>query len=104
MIDYRDAIESAMMPEKADEPWITFADSLHESLIRLEQMINDVSDLREICHDEWCDANECLLDEASIAAFAISEPHWAREEDSRKLKELKKRIHDLFKSHATSVH
>jgi hypothetical protein len=103
MIDYRDAMESAMMPEKADRPWITFTDSLHESLIRLEQMIDDVSDLRGVCRDEWCEANECLLDEASIAAFAISEPRWASREDSRKLKELKKRIHDLFKSQMPTI-
>jgi hypothetical protein len=104
MIDYRGAMESAMSPDKADEQWITFADSLHESLIRLEEMVNDVSDLRGVCHDEWCEANECLLDQASIAAFAISEPHWASPEDSKKLKELKKRIHDLFKSQAQIIH
>jgi len=98
MTDYRDAIDSAMSPEKADEPWTVFSDSLHESLVRLEQIINDVTDLREVCRDEWCEANECLLDEASVAAFAVSEPHWASQEDSKKLKELKKRIHDLYKS------
>jgi hypothetical protein len=104
MIDYRDAIDSAMTPEKADEPWMVFSDSLHESLVRLEQMVNDVSDLREVCRDEWCEANECLLDEASIAAFTISEPHWASQEDSTKLKELKKRIHNLYRSKAPTIH
>jgi hypothetical protein len=104
MVDYRDAMESAMTPEKADEPWITFSDSMNESLTRLEEMVNDVSDLQGICHDEWCEASECLLGEASIAAFAISEPHWASPEDSRKLRELKKRIHGLYKSKSPAIH
>ena len=104
MIDYRDAMESAMTPEKADAPWITFANSLKESLVRLEEIINDVSDLKGICHDEWCEASECLLGEASTAAFAISEPHWASPEDSKKLRELKKRIHSLYKSKTSSIH
>jgi hypothetical protein len=28
--------------------------------------------------------------------FTISEPRWASEEDSKKLKSLKRRVHDLY--------
>ena len=93
---YKDAMESAMVPQRADKDWIAFNLSFNESLDRLEQIVDDVASLRGVCHDEWCDSNECMLDEASIFAFAISEPHWASAEDSKRLKNLKKRIHDLF--------
>jgi hypothetical protein len=92
---YQDAMESAMQNEKSDGSWDVYADGLHESLETLEQEISDVEDLRKVCKDEWCVATECLLQEATVSAFAISEPHWASPEDSRKLKEIKKKIHDL---------
>lgn len=101
---YKDAIQSAMVPEKGDDSWFSFSGSYNESLDRLEQIINDVSDMRQVCRDEWCEMNECLLDEASIFAFAISEPHWASSEDSHRLKSLKKRIHDLFAEMKPTVH
>lgn len=104
MIDYKDAMDSATVRQKGEEAWSTFTDSFHESLDRLEKMIDDIAEMRSVCRDEWCEANECLLDEASIFAFAISEPHWASEEDSRRLKDLKKRIHDLFGNLKPGVH
>ena len=101
---YKDAMESAMVPQRADKDWIAFASSFNSALDRLEQIVDDVSSLRGVCHDEWCDANECMLDEASIFAFSISEPHWASDEDSGRLKKLKKRIHDLFGELKPSMH
>jgi len=92
---YKDAINSASQTERGDDSWTEFSDSFHASVGRLGEMVNDVSEMRENCRDEWCDAAECLLGEATTAAFAVSEPHWALSEDSRKLKDLKKRIHDL---------
>jgi hypothetical protein len=94
-MNYQDAIDSAQQREFGDLSWNDFSDSFEDSLERLEEIVNDVSDLRQVCSDEWCDATECLLGEATIAAFAISEPHWASEEDSKRLRDIKKRIHGL---------
>ncbi len=102
-MNYRDAMSSATMLDHGDESWNSFSDSYHESLGRLEEMIDDISDLKQVCRDEWCEAAECMLDEASVAAFAISEPHWESKEDSRRLRDLKRKIHDLYKS-GESVH
>lgn len=101
---YQDAMYSAMEPSRSDESWDNFTESLHGSLVRLEEIIDDVAEVSAVCTDEWCEAANCMLDEATVAAFAISEPHWASEEDSRKLKELKKRLHDLHvdRSHQAS--
>ncbi len=95
MTTYKDAMESAMQPDPAGESWMMFDEYMHESLTRLEEIIRDVEEMRGVCRDEWCETNECMLGEATVAAFAISEPHWATDEESNKLKELKRRIHDL---------
>jgi len=100
-MNYTDAMNSASQPERGDESWISFSESFHDSMGRLEEIVDDVAEMREVCTGEWCEATECMLDEATVAAFAISEPHWAISEDSQKLKELKRRIHDL---HARKPH
>lgn len=100
---YQDAMYTAMEPVKSDESWDTYTESLHGSLDRLEEIIDDIAELSEVCKDEWCEAANCMLDEATVAAFAISEPHWASEEDSRKLKDLKKRLHDLHVSRSNII-
>ena len=37
-----------------------------------------------------------IIDELSSALFSIHEPKFASEEDSKKLKALKKKVHDLY--------
>ena len=94
-MNYHAAIDSARQRELEDMSWDDFSDSFENSLRRLEEMADDVSDLRQVCRDEWCEATECLLGEATVAAFAISEPHRVSDEDSKRLRDVKKRIHDL---------
>ena len=102
-MNYQDAIDSAQQREFGDLSWNVFSDSYEESLNRLEEIVNDVDDLRRVCSDEWCEATECLLGEATIAAFAISEAHWASEEDSKRLRNLKKTIHDLHRGQKPAI-
>jgi hypothetical protein len=101
---YHDAMDSAMERDRSDESWKIYTDSLHGSLERLETIVNDIEDMREVCKDEWCEVTDCLLGEATVAAFAITEPHWSTQEDSKKIKELKKRIHDLHASNKRVTH
>jgi hypothetical protein len=69
---------------------------MRESIDLLEKGIAEAAEMREVCTDEWCVATEHVIDELSNALFSISEPRWADEEDSRKLKELKWKIHELY--------
>ncbi len=103
-MNYLDAMSSASESERGQESWETFVDHFNDSLDRLEAMIDDVGEMQKVCRDEWCEATECLLQEATVAAFAISEPHWASREDSRRLKELKERLHDLYSERRGSLH
>jgi hypothetical protein len=78
------------------ESWRQLMTSLEESLNLLEKGIDEAAEMRNICTDEWCVATEHVLDELSNGLFSISEPSWAPEKDTKKLKALKRRVHDLY--------
>jgi hypothetical protein len=78
------------------ESWQQLVGSMEESLNLLEKGLDEASEMRQICTDEWCVATEHVLDELSNGLFSISEPRWASEEDAKKLRALKRRVHDLY--------
>ena len=78
------------------EGWRVFLDSIHESLDSLERGIDEAEAMTDLCTPEWCLANERIIDELNNRIFSISEPSWSSDDDSRKLKDLKKRLHDVY--------
>jgi hypothetical protein len=81
---------------KIMEGWRAFLDSIHESLDSLERGIEEADAMTDLCTPEWCLANERIIDELNNRIFSISEPSWSSDDDSRKLKALKKRLHDVY--------
>jgi phosphopentomutase len=78
------------------ESWRTFVDSMEKALNQLEKDIQEADEMTDICTDEWCESTEHVIDELSNALFSISEPRWATTEDSQKLKNLKRKVHNLY--------
>lgn len=78
------------------EAWESYMSALETSIIDLEKDIDEAADMSDRCTAEWCTATEHVIDEINDALFNISEPRWAPEEDSRKIKELKRRVRDLY--------
>ena len=76
--------------------WRAFIESMEQSIDSLEQGLDEAVEMREVCTSEWCVATEHVIDELSNSLFSISEPRWASEEDSMKIKQLKKRLHELY--------
>jgi capsid protein len=76
--------------------WRTYVDSLDRALQKLEADIQEASEMKDVCTEEWCQATEHVVDELSNALFSISEPRWSNQEDSAKIKQLKRRVHDLY--------
>jgi len=76
--------------------WRTYVDSLDQALQKLEADIQEASEMKDVCTAEWCQATEHVVDELSNALFSISEPRWSNQEDSAKIKQLKRRVHDLY--------
>jgi hypothetical protein len=85
------------------ESWRVFVDNLEKSLDLLEQEIDFTSKMADACTAEWCQATEHTFDEISNSLFSISEPSWASEEDSKKLKALKRRVHDVYAKYKSAA-
>jgi hypothetical protein len=76
--------------------WRVYIEALEKSLIKLEEDIKEAVDMADTCNSEWCEATEHVIDELSNSLFSISEPRWSKPEDSMKIRNLKRRIHDLY--------
>ena len=84
------------------EGWRVFVNNLEKGLDMLEEDIDEASQMAEACTAEWCQATEHVIDELSNSLFSISEPRWSSDEDSKKIKELKRRLHDLYANYKTT--
>lgn len=73
-----------------------FVTNLSASLDLLERDIKETAEMEQICTDEWCRATEGVLDDLAKMIYSISEPRWLDLEDSRKIKALRQRVHDLY--------
>jgi len=78
------------------EGWLGFVHNLEKSLDLLDKEIDFTSKMVNACTLEWCQVTEQTLDEISNALFSISEPSWIADEDSKRLKALKRKVHDVY--------
>ena len=78
------------------EAWRTYLTALEQSLEKLEQDIKEAAEMSDVCTEEWCTATEHVIDELGNSLFSISEPRWSDESDSKRIKALKRRLHDLY--------
>jgi len=91
MVMPRDQIESEM-----NKAWRTYLDALEKSMDLLETDIAEAKEMAGTCTREWCEATEHTIDELNNALFSIREPRWSDPEASKQIKQLKKRIYDLY--------
>ncbi|MDZ7700455.1 MAG: hypothetical protein U5R49_27195 [Deltaproteobacteria bacterium] len=82
--------------ENIAQSWRELITNMEKSLDLLEEDIQEASEMSSMCTSEWCEATEHVIDEVANSLFSISEPRWSSEEDSRKIKELKVKVHDLY--------
>ena len=78
------------------EAWTTYIRALEKSLDIIEKDIEDAKETAGVCTNEWCNATEHVFDELGNALFSISEPRWSTDEDSRRIKTLKRRLYDIY--------
>ncbi|MFO7739700.1 MAG: hypothetical protein R6V46_14565 [Desulfatiglandaceae bacterium] len=91
----KDSFQSSIQDQLVDN-WKTFINNMEKSLDTLEKGIDEATEMSSVCTAEWCEATEHVIDELSNSIFSISEPHWSSEEDNKKIKQLRKRVHDLY--------
>jgi hypothetical protein len=78
------------------DAWRIYLEALEQSMNKLDADIKEAAEMADQCTDEWCEATQHVIDELGNSLFAISEPRWANEEDSRRIRALKRRVHDLY--------
>jgi hypothetical protein len=73
-----------------------FMQKLAESIAIIEKDLQQASEAQNVCTDEWCTQTEYIFDELHKFIYSISEPFWTDEEDSKKLRALRHKLHDLY--------
>jgi hypothetical protein len=73
-----------------------FVDQLNRALDILDQEIKEAQEMENICTNEWCYTTDVVIDELHKQVYSISEPRWASTEDSQKIKDLRRRIKELY--------
>ncbi len=100
MVLPRDAFQNAVQ-EDVVKNWRVFMENMEASIKRIETGLKEASEMADVCTSEWCEATEHVIDELSNQLFSISEPRWTSQEDSQKIRDLKRRVHDLYADYKT---
>jgi hypothetical protein len=81
-----------------------FMTNLEKTINLLEQDITEAGEMTKICTDEWCNATENVVDELHKCVYSISEPRWLTAADSKKISELRHRLHDIYAKYRRIKH
>jgi hypothetical protein len=73
-----------------------FVTNLNKSVDMLDEDIKEAAGMTEICTGEWCFAIEDVIDELHKCIYSISEPRWLTEDDSKALRDLRRRVRDIY--------
>ena len=73
-----------------------FVTNLNKSVDMLDGDIKEAAGMTEICTEEWCFAIEDVIDELHKCIYSISEPRWLTEDDSKALRDLRRRVRDIY--------
>ena len=83
--------------------WREYVGQMETALNTIDEEIKEASEMSDACTSEWCEATEHVIDEISNSLFSISEPRGTSEEDSRRLKDMKKKVHDLYSKYKAAA-
>jgi hypothetical protein len=78
-----------------------FMTGLDESIGMLDKDLDEAAEMGHICTDEWCKATEEVIDELHKNVYAISEPRWLTQEDSKHIRELRSKVKKLYQKFDT---
>lgn len=81
-----------------------FMENLEKTIKILEHDISEAAEMSQLCTAEWCNATEHVVDELHKSVYSISEPRWLTDDDSKKISELRHRIHDIYEQYRSIKH
>lgn len=73
-----------------------FMKNLIKSLDNLEKDFEASREIDDVCDGEWCRAIELSLDDLARDIYSISEPRWVADDYSRTIRNMRRRLHDLY--------
>lgn len=73
-------------------------------LDKIEREFEESREIDDVCEGEWCRAIELSLDEFAKELYSISEPRWVSDDYSRTLRNMRRRVHDLYAKRQTTNH
>lgn len=73
-----------------------FMKNLDASIGIIEHDLKEAADFDIECTNEWCSSMESSIDELAKFIYSVSEPRWLSEKDSRVMRDMRHRIHDLY--------
>ncbi len=82
--------------ESIIKSWREYVGQMETALSTLDKEIEEASQMSSTCTSEWCEATEHVIDEISNSLFSISEPRGTSQEDSKRIKDLKKKVYELY--------
>ncbi|MFP4477032.1 MAG: hypothetical protein ACLFOY_15840 [Desulfatibacillaceae bacterium] len=78
------------------DAWGTYLKSLEKCMDDLDGELSDATCVEKECTEEWCTATGNHIDELADSLYSIHEPGFISGTDSAKLKNLRRRVHDLY--------
>lgn len=72
-------------------------------LDKIEREFEESREIDELCSGEWCRAIELSLDEFAKELYSISEPRWVSDDYSRTLRNMRRRLHDLYAKYRSTA-
>lgn len=90
-----DAIQAGVY-QPMNEAWRTYMEGLSASMRNMEQAVSEAEEKPMACSDSWCANAREMLDDLNHQLFTIHEPKWTSKEDSDRIKDMKRDIHDIY--------
>lgn len=79
-----------------DDAWHSYMQNLFASMQKMEQAVNEAAGMPMDCTESWCANARALLDDLNHQIFSIHEPKWSTDEDSKRIKEMKRKVYDIY--------
>lgn len=73
-----------------------FMKNLNVSLGKLDHDINEARRADARCTGAFCKTIESSIDELSKYIYSISEPRWVSNADSKQIRQMRTRLHDMY--------
>jgi hypothetical protein len=76
--------------------WASYLSTLEHALLQMERSIDSSISVPSACTNEWCESVEEVIDELTEAIYAFNIPRWADQEQTARVKNLKKKAREVY--------